>query len=223
MNAIEENNVNAAGQTDGFSRISRIGDKGKRVLILGNSITRHPPAPELGWLSDCGMAASCAEKDYVHLLYNCFKAVEDVCFCVFQASDFECTFSEQALMPELSEAEAFGADLIIGRLGENVSSGKFQPGEWARAYGALLDKCARPDTEILLTCCFWKNEQADADIRFLGKERNWKVVELGDLGDSESMKAKGRFKHSGVAAHPGDEGMRRIAERIFEMAEAGKR
>ena len=223
MNAIEENNVNAAGQTDGFSRISRIGDKGKRVLILGNSITRHPPAPELGWLSDCGMAASCAEKDYVHLLYNRFKAVEDVCFCVFQASDFECTFSERELMPELEEAKAFGADLIIGRLGENVRPEKFRPGEWAEAYGALVEKCAGPETKILLSCCFWKNEKTDDDIRLLGREKGWKVVELGDLGESDSMKAKGRFEHSGVAAHPGDEGMRSIAERIFEMAEAGKR
>ena len=46
MKAIEENTVKAAGQTNGFARISWIGDKGKRVLIFGNSITRHPPAPD---------------------------------------------------------------------------------------------------------------------------------------------------------------------------------
>ena len=111
MKAIEENTVKAAGQTNGFARISWIGDKGKRVLIFGNSITRHPPAPDFGWLLDCGMAASCAEKDYVHLLYNRFRTSGEVCFCIFQASDFECTLSEREIMPELAEAEKFGADL----------------------------------------------------------------------------------------------------------------
>lgn len=223
MKAIEENTVKAAGQTNGFARISWIGDKGKRVLIFGNSITRHSPAPDLGWLLDCGMAASCAEKDYVHLLYNRFRTSGEVCFCIFQASDFECTLSEREIMPELAEAEKFGADLIIGRLGENVPSGKFHSGEWTNAYGSLLEKCAHSGTEIVLSSCFWKNEQTDEEIRRLGKLKGWRVAELGDLGEMDSMKAKGKFSHSGVAVHPGDEGMRMIAERIFEMTEAGNR
>ena len=42
--------------------------KTQRVLILGNSITRHGVLEKIGWTTDWGMAASAQEKDFVHLI-----------------------------------------------------------------------------------------------------------------------------------------------------------
>ena len=41
-----------------------------KVLVIGNSIMKHGAAPQLGWNTDWGMAATAEEKDYAHLLHR---------------------------------------------------------------------------------------------------------------------------------------------------------
>jgi hypothetical protein len=53
----------------------------------------------------------------------------------------------------------------------------------------------------------------------IGKELGHSVVRLSDLGEDDSMMAKGLFEHEGVAVHPGDLGMKTIADRIWHEIE----
>ena len=123
---MKENSVCSKGQVPENEHITFLGNGKRKVLIFGNSITRHGRAPALGWFSDCGMAASCAEKDYVHLLYD---AMHDVRFCIVQAADFEREFLRvPSSFAEFRAVKDFGPDLIVGRLGENVSSERVQKG-----------------------------------------------------------------------------------------------
>ena len=46
----------------------RTGDGAFKILIYGNSIALHGPAPKIGWDRNWGMAASAREKDFAHLV-----------------------------------------------------------------------------------------------------------------------------------------------------------
>ena len=42
----------------------------RKILFVGNSITRHGPNPAIGWTNNWGMAASAEAKDYVHVVQS---------------------------------------------------------------------------------------------------------------------------------------------------------
>ncbi len=52
--------------------------------------------------------------------------------------------------------------------------------------------------------------------QFFADKNGRQFVHIGDLGCADGNKAIGLFERGGVAPHPGDLGMRRIAERIAE-------
>ena len=92
----------------------------KRILFIGNSITRHAPKPDIGWTLDCGMAASCKQKDYVHVVISSVLENDpDAGFCITQGAvwerDFDCDLAKN-----FSSAQDFAADIIVYRLGENI-------------------------------------------------------------------------------------------------------
>src|SRR5260221_14405227 len=94
-----------------------------RVLFLGNSITRHGPAPKIGWTSDWGMAASALEKDYVHVTASMLGKIlgkpPEIRFG--NIADFERNLATFDLEGKLKEDLAFKPTLVIVAIGENVA------------------------------------------------------------------------------------------------------
>lgn len=213
------NDVPAVGQLKGNDCISfeMTENADIKLLFLGNSITRHGKAENLGWCGDCGMAASSKENDYVHKLISkfCQKDVK-VSVCIANLSDWERTRNMDLLFTKYLSALRFNADYVIVRLGENACLDKYLS-EFELCYGELTDLFSRNGAKIVLTDLFWEYEPFDNFVAELAKARGYAFAEIHDLGNDDAMKAIGKFSHGGVAVHPGDKGMAEIAERIFRV------
>jgi hypothetical protein len=217
---LKQNTVPADNQLKGNPAVYYDGGAGLRVLIAGNSITRHGPAPELDWHGDFGMAASAKERDYVHLLMALIRERFGAArFCVAQLAEAEQRYREiDAVLSKFGEVKDFRADIVVVRLSENVRLEKDGDGD---AFRSAYEKTVRflsgdGRAKLVIGTGFWRNPAVDSVIREVAAKLGAAVAELGDLGDRDEYKAIGLFKHGGVAAHPNDAGMEKIAERLFE-------
>lgn len=219
MGALEKNTVSAYNQLQGAPFCYILGEEkeGPRVLFIGNSITLHGILPEIGWTRLCGMAASCAEKDYVHRCMEALLASEpQTTFAIAQLAEWEREYRQgHDTLNAYAACRDFHADLIIVRVIENCPYADFQPEVFRREYKAMIDYF-NPDgkARVILTTGFWKHP-GDDEVKAVAAERGYPLVQLGDLGEDDEMKAIGEYVHEGVAQHPGDKGMAAIAARIM--------
>ena len=216
---LDKNTVDAANQLHGEGpvRFLNPAGKGRRVMFIGNSMTLHGKSEAIGWHRECGMAASAPEKDYVHLLMD--RLGRENAYCICQVSAWERQYktgTEQ--LQRFAQARAFGADVLIMRFVENCPKQDFDDALFRARLAELLDYLNPKGGKLILTTGFWRHPGDDV-IRALASERKLPLVELGDLGEQDEMKAIGLFSHKGVANHPGDEGMAAMASRIFAVVE----
>ena len=217
---LKKNTVSAEKQLEEseFVTFENPAGKGKRIMFVGNSITRHAPKADIGWTGDWGMAASTKEKDYVHLLMQKVRQNDkDAVFCICQVAVWEHGYRQGSEVHSLyAFARDFKADIIIVRFIENCPSSDFDAELFQKEFKKLLEYLdGKGDAKQILTTGFW-GHPGNGTIRQIAKDEALLLVELSDLGRDERMKAIGLFEHSGVANHPGDLGMEKIAERIYD-------
>ena len=194
-----------------------------RVLFLGNSITRHGPAPKIGWTEDWGMAASAKEKDYVHLVASDLPAAD---FRFTNIADFERNLASYDVDAKLKAELDFKPTLVILAIGENVPGLKTDEDRaqfksaLTRLLTALKNSGAKPT--LLVRSCFWADGAKDAILKDACAAAGGVYVDIGALGKDEANYARSerKFEHAGVAAHPGDRGMKAIADAILAALKA---
>jgi hypothetical protein len=196
--------------------------KTHRILFLGNSITLHGPAPDIGWLGNWGMAASAKEKDYVHVLTHSIAQLTGSKPEVQTASliDFEHNYATYNADAKLKQQLAFKADIVVVAIGENVRTFASEAAKTSFSDGFLkLLKLLKNNGQpaIFVRGCFWPDKTKDAIMQRCCAEVGGVFVDISALGKDESNFAQSerKFAHHGVAIHPGDKGMKAIADALF--------
>jgi lysophospholipase L1-like esterase len=195
----------------------------RRILFLGNSITLHGPKADIGWTGNWGMAASSEEKDYVHLVTGGIARHTGATptIQVRNIADFERTYATYDVDGQMKDLFAFDPDLVVLAIGENVPAlgtendkARFKAGVMKILQGAL----ARRHPLVVVRSSFWADAAKDQVLRQACQEADALFVDAGPIGKDAANVARSErsFTHDGVAAHPGDKGMKALADAIVQ-------
>jgi len=197
--------------------------KADRVLFLGNSITRHGVLEKIGWTTDWGMAASALEKDYVHLTTAGIAELTSSKpeMKLQNIADFERNLATYDIETNLKEQLAFKPTLVIVAIGENVGGlgSEEAKAQFKASYTKLLTTLKNNgQPTVVVRSSFWADKNKDEIMQQVCTSVGGIYVDLSALSKDESNYARSerKFQHDGVAAHPGDKGMKAIADAILK-------
>lgn len=213
MEQLQQNPVPALGQL-GPGPVSFVpGEEGDglRVLFVGNSYTFHRPRPEIGWHNCCGMAASCAEKDYVHQLMKLVRTRRPgAAFAIQHAAAPIERNLENFAVQDVQEARAWNPDVVILFFGENVPKDRPElPPVFENVCRQIREYLsADGHAQFFWVGCFAQRPELNA-------RKQAAAAAFGDMYiplDAVSLNEE----NYGEFNHPGDRGMEAIAGCIWQ-------
>lgn len=214
------NTVDASNQL-GDGKFLRFGEVqgSPKILFAGNSMAWHAPKDDIGWSGDWGMAASKREKDYVHQTMRFVREkYPNATYCIAQCAYWERNMNDDNVFDEYSNLKDFEADAVVIVLGENIHENEHTQDELADKFSELISYLRKGKTNVpvLISQPFlWEKSVVCKAIKKAAAELNAMVMDMSELSQDLSFRAIGKFEHSGVAAHPSDKGMKRIADIIY--------
>jgi hypothetical protein len=201
----------------------------RRILFLGNSITLHGPKADIGWTGDWGMAASGADRDYVHLIAGALAARAGTApeVMVENIADFERTPDTFDLKARLEKPLAFGADIVVVAIGENVPALRTDAARAAfrgHVRELLATVKGKGGPAVYVRGCFGPDPAKDEVLKqAAAAEAGVTFVDISAVGRDPANRAGAErpIAHQGVAGHPGDKGMRAIADALLKAIADG--
>ena len=189
----------------------------RKLLIIGNSITRHGPKADIGWPHECGMAATSEENDFAHLTLEHINAAQPGITAELSIG----RVSAEAQMRGFEHLLPTDADLVIIELGDNYR-GAANVDEFEKPYAEMVAAFREAGVEHILCVGTWGNGKLDPFIEAAAEKHGATFVRIGHLFADPANRAvsEGHFTHNGVNWHPGDRGMKAIADALW--AELGK-
>ena len=206
-------------------------DQGINYFAIGNSITSHPIA-DYWWNDGVGMAASCEENDYVHQIskwlednYNESVETKAYNFYTWEVQSNDRAETLQLLDKYLSDE----LDLITIQLSENVSNVSTFQEDFEELCRYIIQKS--PSAQIIVIDDFWDSGEKSSMKENAARSCNVDFVSLDEIkGNADYQAGLGSIvydqngnghviEHEGVAVHPGNKGMKYIAEAVEKKIE----
>lgn len=193
----------------------------QNVLILGNSIT-------LGF-GDFGMCATNAANDWCNLTINAIKAKNpDVVTGKLHDAAFEQCESLSAAQQwiQANSSQWAGQDLVVIQIGDNVNNAARRT-VFAQSLPLLIDsiRAGSPNARIIIVGIWFTNANV-ADTIEATTRQGVMVTRIDDLNIAANCGVSGQTitmtdgttttAKDAWLPHPGDSGMRLIAERVIK-------
>ncbi len=197
-----------------------------KYFAIGNSITWHCKCSY--WWNEVGMAASSKETDFVALvtkeLEKRYDNVESEAlnFAIWETQAHDRAQTYATLDPHLKN----DLDLVTIQLSENASDLTTYERDLEELIKHVQEKC--PNAEIILVDDFWSEVKSEMK-KGVAEKLGLAVADLSEIRNvAEYQSAMGvivygddgkehPIDHEGVVAHPGDKGMKYIADAVIKV------
>jgi len=184
----------------------------RKLLIIGNSLTRHGPNEALGWPHTCGMAATSPAHDYAHLTLERIAAMQPQ----LRPEMVLTNLSDEAHMHGFEHVLPRDADLVIIQVGDNYR-GAVNVAELQQPYAQMIAAIGASGDPHIFCISTWGNAALNPFLRAAAEQEGAVFVDINHLfaDPLNRAAAEGHFTHAGVNWHPGDRGMAAIAETLW--------
>lgn len=185
--------------------------KNSPLYVIGNSITLHGPAENIGWFGNHGMSASEKDNDFANIVGKVIKRPLTAI-----------NFSELAQKPLLAipkiknlvskvPSDAF----VIIQLGDNLMPNNVK--DFEIGFDQLLMQLSKAPAKLCVST-WWARPFKDNVLKRICTKYNFNYIHIGDVrGIPTSSKYKIiDYGNAGVNDHPQDFAMKVIAERVIE-------
>lgn len=183
----------------------------KKVLALGNSLTSHGYAENIGYYGNSTWAMASTNKVTTawtnHLQTILRQKQSDATVTPFNIATWETDYMDVDLDTLFTSHKGIEYDLIVIRAGENGTAGD----DYAQGVDRLVTflRTNFPLADIIITDMFWHNSVKEAGFKEIAEKYNYPYISFGNIADKclLGQMLMGRddqfhpITHNGVASH----------------------
>ncbi len=204
-------------------------EKNISIMVVGNSITSHSPADNLGWTGNWGMAASCEENDYTGVMKRMFEEefpdwnatwTKGGIYALEKAIDANANKDFTAFFTASfgNEMKKAVPDVVTFQFGDNVSS--YSKKSYQEMYRQLADYCRsiNPNMVIVFSKPFYgsSGDPRGKATQEIAIEKSVCFTSLCELNTvANTARSETFWTNEAILSHPGDKGMEEIAKKFY--------